>query len=247
MDFIDLNLPTPEENLACDEALLDWREQAGGDSILRFWQSQQTFVVAGYANKIQAEVNVARCKADKIPVLRRCSGGGTVLQGPGCLNYTLILPITPNSALSGISGANKYVMDHNREAIEFIAAESFSIQIQGCTDLAAAIAPSTIFRKFSGNSQRRHKAYLLFHGTFLLNFNLELVEKYLKFPSRQPDYRGSRGHGDFLMNLGLPADTVKAAMKNIWKADRPLQAPPMEGISALARDKYSIPDWNLKF
>ncbi|HEV2318299.1 MAG TPA: hypothetical protein VGV18_01010, partial [Verrucomicrobiae bacterium] len=104
-----------------------------------------------------------------------------------------------------------------------------------------------IFRKFSGNSQRRHKAYLLFHGTFLLNFNLERIEKYLRLPSRQPEYRGSRGHGDFLVNLGLPANAVKEAMKKIWNADRPLREPPMTEISALARHKYSLPEWNLKF
>ena len=249
MEFLDLNLPTPAENLACDEALLDWREENGGTGILRFWQSPETFVVVGYANKIQAEVNVARCEADKIPIFRRCSGGGTVLQGAGCLNYALILEITENSPLSEISSANKYIMDRNREAIQSIAGGSLPIKVQGHTDLAAANGSSSIFRKFSGNSQRRHKAFLLFHGTFLLNFNLELVEKYLKFPSRQPDYRGSRSHGQFLMNLNLPSTAVKEAMKTTWKAEKPLPAPrtATAGIAALARDKYLTPEWNLKF
>jgi lipoate-protein ligase A len=247
MEFIDLCFDSPAENLAGDEALLDWREHGGGGGILRFWESAQPFVVVGYANKIQAEVNVASCESENIPIFRRCSGGGTVLQGAGCLNYALILEITENSPLSGISGANQYIMDRNLKAIQSVAGEPFSIKVQGCTDLAAAVDPSTIFRKFSGNSQRRHKAFLLFHGTFLLNFDLELVGKFLKFPSRQPDYRGSRGHESFLMNLKLPAAAVKAAMKTVWKADRPLQAPPMEGIVALAREKYGTPEWNLKF
>jgi lipoate-protein ligase A len=248
MEFLDLSFPTPAENLACDEALLGWREQNGGDGILRFWESPQTFVVAGYANKIRAEVDVARCEADKIPILRRCSGGGTVLQGAGCLDYALILPIVENSPLSGISGANKYIMDQNREAIQSVAGGSLSIKIQGCTDLAAAAeGPSPVFRKFSGNSQRRHKAFLLFHGTFLLNFNLELIEKYLTFPSRQPDYRGSRSHVDFLTNLNLPAAVVKEAMKTIWKATQPPQSAPLERVSTLTREKYATAEWNLKF
>lgn len=247
MEFVDLSFPTPAENLAGDEALLDWREQNAGDNILRFWESPETFVVVGYADKIQREVNVARCKAENIPIFRRCSGGGTVLQGAGCLNYALILQITPDSRLSEISSANKHIMDRNREAIESIAGQSLTIKVQGHTDLAAAQNPSMIFRKFSGNSQRRHKAYLLFHGTFLLNFNRELIEKYLTFPSRQPDYRGSRGHTEFLMNLNLSAAAVKKAMKAVWKANKVLQAPPMAGIAGLARDKYSAPEWNLKF
>jgi lipoate---protein ligase len=247
MEFLDLSFQTPAENLACDETLLDWREQNGGTGILRFWESPQTFVVAGYANKIRAEVNVEHCEAEKIPVFRRCSGGGTVLQGTGCLNYALILQMTGNPPLSEITGTNKYIMDRNREAIQSVAGESLAIKVQGHTDLAAANRSSSVFRKFSGNSQRRHKAYLLFHGTFLLNFNLKLIGKYLTFPSRQPGYRQSRSHGDFLMNLNLPASAVKEAMKKIWGADTPLQAAPLDGISALARDKYATPEWNLKF
>ena len=247
MEFFDLTFPTPAENLACDQALLDWRDQNGGDGILRFWESSQTFVVVGYANKIRAEVNVERCEAEKIPIFRRCSGGGTVLQGAGCLNYALILQMTPNSPLSEITGTNRYIMDRNREAIQSIAGESLSIKVQGHTDLAAADRSLSVFRKFSGNSQRRHKTFLLFHGTFLLNFNLELIGKYLVFPSRQPDYRQSRSHGDFLMNLTFPASAAKAAMKRVWNAEKPLQAPPLAGISALTRDKYATPEWNLKF
>ena len=256
MEFLDLSFPSPEENLACDEALLDWREYYGGGGILRFWHSPMTFVVAGYANKIQVEVDVARCKAENIPIFRRCSGGGTVLQGPGCLNYALILQIATNAPLSEISGANKYIMDRNREAIQSIAGESLSIKVQGHTDLAAcprarpgegADGSLPLFRKFSGNSQRRHKAYLLFHGTLLLDFDLELVGKYLTFPSRQPDYRESRVHREFLMNLNLPASAVMDAMKKIWNADTALHGPPLAGISALARDKYAAREWNLKF
>ena len=149
MEFLDLSFPNPAENLACDEALLDWREKDGGMGILRFWESHDTFVVVGYANKIQAEVNVARCEAEKIPIFRRCSGGGTVLQGAGCLNYALILEITENSPLSEISSANKYIMDRNREAIQSIAGESLSIKIQGHTDLAAATLFLMVFRSAS--------------------------------------------------------------------------------------------------
>ncbi|HSY42839.1 MAG TPA: lipoate--protein ligase family protein [Candidatus Acidoferrum sp.] len=239
MKFLDLTLPSPAENLACDEALLGWREEQGGDDLLRFWESPEPFVVVGYANKIMAEVNVANCEAKNVPIFRRCSGGGTVLQGPSCLNYALILRMEKNPYLASISAANKFIMEHNREAIQSAAGHAPSIQ--GHTDLAFGA------RKFSGNSQRRHKSYLLFHGTFLLNFNLPLVGEFLSFPSRQPDYRDSRSHGDFLMNLDLPAEAIKGALKKEWKADLPLEDPPLERISKLAREKYATPEWNLKF
>jgi len=246
MKFLDLTLSTPAENLAGDEALLDWREESGGDGILRFWESPETFVVVGYANKIEAEVNVASCEGANIPVLRRCSGGGTVLQGRGCLNYALVLEIAAHPTLANISSANQYIMERNREAVQSAVGVSRVIKIQGHTDLACANQPAD-FRKFSGNSQRRHKNFLLFHGTFLLDFNLAQVGELLKFPSRQPDYRSSRNHGDFLMNLNLPAAVMKTALQKIWQAEEPLKNPPLERIYKLAREKYATPEWNLKF
>jgi len=118
MTFLDLTLPTPAENLAGDEALLDWCEENGGIGVLRFWEPENYFAVVGYGNQVATEVNVAACEADKIPILRRCSGGGTVLQGPGCLNYSLILKIEENGLLASITAANRFIMERNREALE---------------------------------------------------------------------------------------------------------------------------------
>lgn len=247
MQVLDLTLPTPAENLACDEALLDWRETNGGEDILRFWESPETFVVVGYANKIATEVNVAECEKNKIPVLRRCSGGGTVLQGRGCLNYALILQIAENSPLASISDANKFIMERNRETVQSLIQNPKSkVEVCGHTDLALNSQPSTI-NKFSGNSQRRHKNFLLFHGTFLLKFDLSLAETLLQMPSKQPDYRASRNHADFLVNLNLPADKIKSAMKQIWKANGELKDFPKLEIKKLATEKYSSREWNFKF
>jgi lipoate---protein ligase len=239
MKYLDHTFPSPTENLACDEALLDWCEEQGGDDVLRFWESPEPFVVVGYANKIMAETNVANCEGKKVPIFRRCSGGGTVLQGPGCLNYALILRMEKNHRLASISATNKYIMERNGEAIQSAAGHAPSIR--GHTDLAFG------HRKFSGNSQRRHKNCLLFHGTFLLNFDLPLVGEFLKFPSRQPDYRANRSHGDFLMNLNLPAAAIKVALKKEWGADSPLENPPLERISKLSREKYATREWNFNF
>lgn len=262
MKLFDFSFPSPAENLACDEALLDWCEENGGDEILRFWESPDYFVVVGYANKIATEVNATVCEVKKIPILRRCSGGGTVLQGHGCLNYALILRIDENSPLVGISSANRFIMERNRLAIEdslFGRAHHSvrattgkntrgahgvtrpAISIRGHTDLAIGEL------KFSGNSQRRHKKFLLFHGTFLLDFDLSLITECLCMPSKQPDYRDNRNHLDFLTNLDMSASEIKCALKKIWNTALPLENPPLMNISKLAREKYATAEWNRKF
>lgn len=120
MRFLNLSFSTPAANLACDEALLDWREEERGGEILRFWESPEPFVVVGYANKIGTEVNASACEAKNIPVYRRCSGGGTVLQGPGCLNYALILRIEAHPALTTISSADESFFSSFAIAVLFV-------------------------------------------------------------------------------------------------------------------------------
>ena len=246
MKWLDLTLPSPAENLACDEALLDWCEKGQNDEVLRFWEAHDYFVVVGYANKIANEVNVAACEKRGIPILRRCSGGGTVLQGPGCLNYTLVLRITNSNPFRNISVTNQSIMQRNRAAIEsfFIKAESgkrkAEILVAGLTDLTIG------GRKFSGNSQRRRENFLLFHGTFLLGFDLSLIGELLQMPSKQPDYRQSRDHGEFLANLKIPADQLKNTLIKVWNATGELSHFPEQELHRLAAEKYSTTKWNFR-
>ena len=264
MKFLDVTFASPAENLACDEALLDFFENKGGDGALRFWAPRNYFVVVGYANQVEKEVNVVACEAEKTPILRRCSGGGTVLQGPGCLNYSLIARIEENGPLHSITSANRFIMERNRGAIESclrrreeapiqknqsLATPAATIEIRGCTDLTldpqhSAPGPSL---KFSGNAQRRRKHFLLFHGTFLLQFDISLISRFLRMPSKEPDYREGRSHKEFLTNLDLPADAVKAALRETWGATEQLEVVPRDEIALLARDKYVTKEWNFKF
>ncbi len=238
MKYLDLTLPSPAENLACDEALLDLCEESGEDEVLRFWESPEYFVVVGYANSAATEANLDACRADKIPVLRRLSGGGTVLQGPGCLNYSVILKIPESGPLATITGTNHFVLEKQKTALEPLLGQA--VRIEGQTDLAVGNL------KFSGNAQRRKRRCLIFHGTVLLNFEIARIEKYLRMPSKEPGYRANRGHTQFLTNLNLDAQVVKHALQKVWHASDEFRNLPVETIKQLSLRKYGRDDWNLR-
>jgi lipoate-protein ligase A len=237
MKRLDLTLPTPAENLACDEALLEAAEAGESEEVLRFWEPRQPFVVLGYANRVSAEVNVTACAEERVPILRRCSGGGTVLQGPGCLNYALVLRV--DGRTQGIGMTNRVIMNRHQQALA--QALGRPVAVKGVTDLTLA------GRKFSGNSQRRRRQFLLFHGTFLLDLDLALVERCLFRPIRQPEYRRQRSHADFLVNLDVPAPLLQRALQGCWKAAQPFSEAPYDKIERLVREKYSREAWNFKF
>lgn len=235
--LLDYTYPTAAENLACEEQLLEHCEQDNAPGILRFWEPRDCFVVLGYSNRIATEVNEAACRQDGIPVYRRCSGGGTVLQLPGCLNYALVLPAPSDS----VTETNRWIMTRQRD----ILAEALRranlpgrVTVEGFTDLALD------GRKFSGNSQRRKRRYILFHGTFLLTADLALISRYLPMPTRQPAYRQNRTHADFLCTVPLPVSTVKQQLATAWQATDAM-APPVLNPALVAH--YESADWIRRF
>lgn len=235
-------------NIAYDDALLHWCEEHDfNNGILRFWEADSHAVMLGASNKYQDEINEKNCQKDKIPIYRRCSGGGSVLQGPGCLNYSIILPTSYHESLQNLSSTNTYIMNRVSDALTHSFAlknQSSSIHIKGHTDLV------TKNKKFSGNAQRRLKKHLLFHGTLLLNFNLEKISLYLKHPPKEPNYRQNRDHKDFIMNIALEkSDIVKGFLsyfdikKNV---DKDLIKNTVAKTNTLLKEKYNEKTWVFK-
>lgn len=239
MKYLEQTWPTPEQNLACDEALLLACEEGGDDEVVRFWEPRERFAVLGYSGRTNSEVFLSRCRERGVPVLRRLSGGGAVLHGPGCLNYALVLKISARPNLRDVGATNAFVMKRLKQALAPVV--ELPIAVRGFTDLALGA------RKFSGNAQYRKRRALLFHGSFLLNFDLALMEKLLPSPPKQPAYRRNRAHGEFLTNLNLSPDRIKEALKQEWSAGEKFINIPFETIDRLARERYASDAWNFRF
>ena len=238
MRCLEMTLREPAANLALDEALLELCEANPAVEVLRFWEPRDYFVVLGYANRAEREANLAACAKAGICVYRRCSGGGTVLQGPGCLNYSLVLHTAGGSQhLYGVAEARSQIMSRHQQALAAMLGRP--VEVAGISDLALD------GRKFSGNAQRHKREALIFHGTFLLGFDIAMMDLALPMPTYQPDYRQRRSHGQFVTNLGVPAARVKAVLRQAWSAAEPWDSPPE--IPARLLEKYASQEWNMKF
>lgn len=238
MNFLDLTLSSPQQNLACDEALLDLCEEGKTGELLRFWEPEEYFVVLGSSNKFRQEVHIDVCKADGIQLLRRHSGGGTVLQGPGCLNFSLVLKIDSSGPTRNITETTKHIMQRHAGALSTLLGEK--VEMKGSSDLTID------GKKISGNAQRRRMKALLFHGTFLLDFNLKLIEKYLKLPPKQPEYREQRNHLDFVRNISGTREEIKLRLRSVWDATTLFEHVPHGRTNELVRTKYSSDKWIYK-
>jgi lipoate-protein ligase A len=154
MRLLDLTLASAAENLALDEILLLEAEAGRGGELLRLWEWPQSAVVLGSGGILRDDVDEEACAADGVPILRRSSGGGTVLLGRGCLCYTLVLSYGRAPELGGIRSSYAYILARVAEALSGLLP---GIEQTGISDLAAAGL------KFSGNAQQRKRNYLLHH------------------------------------------------------------------------------------
>jgi lipoate---protein ligase len=190
---------SPEENLALDESLLEL-----GRESFRLWESPVHFVVLGRSGRVEEEVNVEACQDAGIAILRRSSGGGTALQGPGCLNFACTLSLERWPALANVPASYEILLNRLAHALRVPGLEvcGTDILLRG--------------KKISGNAQRRTRDWLLHHGTILYGLDLAVMERLLLEPARQPAHRARRTHRQFVTALDVTKAYLEQSMTNFW-------------------------------
>lgn len=209
MILSDLSFPEPEKNLLCDDQMFKDANDGHKGECLRFWESPRVFVVLGRTCREEDDVDLEACQKDNIPVLRRSSGGGTVVQGPGCLNFSLVLAKDRDPVLQKITQSYRFILDRVANALQPLGVE---VEFRPICDLVLAGTE----KKFSGNAQHRGRTHILHHGTILYNFDLSLISRYLKMPPKMPDYRCNRPHSEFVTNIPAGSADLKSQISRIF-------------------------------
>jgi len=238
---LDVTLPSVGENLALDEAFLIEADAGRERPLLRFWEAAEYAVVLGASRRVGRDVLIDGCRADGVPILRRASGGGTVVVGPGALNVSVILPEGAAPGLGAVDVAHRYVLDRIAASIRRAGPP---VSVEGLGDLVLA------GRKCGGSAQRRKKHWFMVHCSILYDFAIERVARYLTIPERQPAYRAGRAHQDFLSNVGLPRRILTEAIASdgspgSCRSETPVL--PLAVVQSLVSEKFSNPAWIERF
>jgi lipoate-protein ligase A len=160
-----------------------------GDGML-VWQPEGTVVVLGQSNTPERSLITEYIEADNVPVTKRPTGGEAVV-------------LTPRMAVITVA----------REFREMTSSRDFFKLINGMmldvlSDLGIknygtkGISDITIGnRKILGSSMHRSEKRLVYHAVLNISEDPVIFERYLKHPGREPDYRKSRRHGEFVTSL----------------------------------------------
>jgi lipoate---protein ligase len=179
---------TVAENLDEDEARTRAAAADGGLTLRLWWGSGPT-IVLGRSEKPEQVVDAEACRRLGVEVLHRASGGGTVLQAPGVLNYSLTAPAPGMPNIRAIFSVGARLL------VGALADLGLEAGARGTSDIAIGD------RKISGNAMAKRWGGLLLHGTLLLDLEMDLLEACLLHPPREPDYRAGRRHRDFITTL----------------------------------------------
>jgi lipoate-protein ligase A len=235
--WLELTCSSVAENLALDEAMLMEADAGGEPPPLRFWEPTDYAVVMGASCRVAEDVLAGACQADGVPILRRTSGGGSVVVGPGSLNVSVILPDWSAPGLTTVEGAHRHVLDAIAGRIQGAGAR---VTVAGRGDLVLEGC------KCGGSAQRRLKTWFMVHCSILYDFHLERIARYLAIPRRQPDYRQGREHLDFLRNLGLPRNILRDAIRGDAGAGS-CPAGALNRIPMLMAEKFANRAWIERF
>lgn len=244
--WLDITLPTVEENLALDEALLELaHEGLSTVTCVRTWMAAEPAVVLGSSSRADEEVDREACSAAGVRVVRRPSGGATVVLGPGCLMWSVI---TPHPAgVPSIEAVHAAMLEplasSLNEALSPVAKHAGRVARRGTSDLVVSTSSDAPERKVSGNALRVRRNGVLYHGTLLDCFDLGLVGKVLRHPPREPDYRSFRSHEDFLANLQLGRAALERTVRSSFNATLTHGDWPRDRVARLVTERYGTREW----
>jgi lipoate---protein ligase len=157
----------------------------------RVYRPNTASIVLGRGSKPELELNLESIIEDGVAVSRRKGGGCSVVLDPGNLIISQVLPA------AGIKDNRKFFDRITQQIIAALKQAGLpQVHQAGISDLAIDD------RKIGGAAIYRTNDILYYSATLLLEADLKLLDRYLKHPPREPDYRKGRPHLDFVMNVG---------------------------------------------
>lgn len=177
-------------NMAVDEAILD--AVAAGESLptLRFFAWRPPCLSVGYAQAIRDEVNPDVCRARRIDLVRRLTGGRAVLHADE-LTYSVVVPQSDPRVADGIvesyrrlcqgllAGLRMLGLDVLQAGRKPAGAEALSA---ACFDATSDYEITVGGRKLVGSAQARRRGVVLQHGALPLVGDVTRIVDLLNLP-----------------------------------------------------------------
>lgn len=175
-------------------------------------------IVLGISGKVEELVDPEKHKQNRIPLIKRFSGGGTVVVDED----TLFISFICQKELHPFPCYPEPIMRWSEELYK----EAFALPGFHLRENDYAIGE----RKCGGNAQYLRKERWVHHTTFLWDYREERMDLLLH-PKKTPKYREGRKHEEFICRLRDHHDSKEKLI---------------EGVKSALKRRYQIFDLNLE-
>lgn len=169
------------------------------------WVPDDYYIVLGNSNKPHENLIEKNINDDYVDVYKRPSGGETVILTPNTLVISIKVTL---EKFSNPSAHFRYFNQKIIDAMEELGVED--LYYKGISDIAIRD------KKILGSSIYRRRNVLFYHAVLNVSESIGTIERYIKHPKKEPDYRGGRRHHEFVTSLH--AEGYKLIMKQIIRS-----------------------------
>lgn len=155
MVYIDTNSTDVYYNFGCEYYFAT--EKIFEDTVFLFWRTTPTLMLGKYQN-VAEEINQSFAKENKMNIVRRMSGGGTIYTDLGGWQFTFI-----DRDRDNVIEFNKYISPIIAALKNFGVDADFNGRNDLCIDS----------KKISGNAQYKLEESIIHHGSLLFDTDIE--------------------------------------------------------------------------
>ena len=248
-------------NMAIDEVIL-LRQEDYPQPTLRLYDWSEPAFSFGYFQKISNEIDVTRCEAHGVELVRRMTGGGIVVHGWD-VTYSIVVPHGNGVIPGDISESYCWIANRLLDGFHRIGVPA---ALQGGKSRGSEVGPNTCLanpavhdvmldgKKIAGVSQRRNRVGAVYQGYIALNMPPAEI---LSLASKFPDYQQTLSEKSTSINLRrlYPKnrreieDAVITGFKEVPSTQldtSALSTEELEAVRSLAQSKYSTSEWTYR-
>ena len=160
------------------------------DYVFNLWQPETTYLILGQSNKMETSLFLDKAEEDGIIIMKRPSGGETVILTPNTLVISAVF------IQAEMTRPHQYFARFNESIIKGLSLSGIeNVVHKGISDLAIGE------KKILGSSIYHKKDKVFYHAVLNVAERIEMIEKYIRHPKREPDYRKGREHGEFVTSI----------------------------------------------
>lgn len=223
--LIDTGSGFASGNMAIDEAILDNCKRGYSPPVLHFYTWREPAITLGYLQDLNQTVQVEKCMARGIEVVRRITGGKAVVHHKD-LGFSLIFPAKSKIIPPGIGSSYLKIAQGLVRGLKLFGIEAYltdgrlpdNFSSYARKDISACfltrIRYEILFsgRKLAGFAQRRIGEWVLQQGTLMLDLDRRLWADLLYYPEQLIP-------GQFMERLGAEMTSIREISKKDIETD----------------------------